>query len=147
MTILRDLSEELHDIFGLEFSNEIHELYVCSEGPQGGTRWSLLLGDLDQKFFNKFIQHKPRFEQQFTRNASNGLIKRARNQLDQYLRNKISDMAAPLEYLKLLYKCLTKHVVMIAIEVETEREAMNVFERINARGKPLSLRRILLDID
>jgi uncharacterized protein with ParB-like and HNH nuclease domain len=138
IAVLRDLSSELFGLEGVAFANELHNAFLDSLGPNEGHRYSVLLGDLDQPFFQAFVQKKDRVEGQFPRNKSNGLIKRARNLLEKELRNKILSVEDKIGYFKKLYACITKRVVMIAISVHGEREAMNVFERINVRGKPLS---------
>ncbi len=140
LATIRDLAAEIPGpgSVGSDLADDIHRNYVLSEGPDGGDRWTLRLGDLDQPFFQKFVQRMNRQADLFPRNASNGLIKQARNYFDGQLRAKIGERSVPLDYLRRLYECLTRHVVMIAVHVANDRDAMDVFERINDRGKPLS---------
>ncbi|MAM70225.1 MAG: hypothetical protein CMP91_03665 [Gammaproteobacteria bacterium] len=138
LSVIRDLSLEFYGIIGNELANEIQKNYIDSTGPQGGHRWSILLGDLDQAFFQAYIQKRDRVEGQVPRNKSNGLIKQARNIIDSNLRNIISTDNYGFEYLDQINKCLTRKTVMVSITVKGERDAMNVFERINVRGKPLT---------
>ena len=138
VAVMRDLSEELLGLEGNALANEIHKRYIDSLGPNEGHRYSVLLGDLDQPFFQAFIQKRDRVEGQFPRNKSNGLLKKARNLIENSLREKLNNTEDKFAYFENLYDSITKRVVMIAIYVDGEREAMNVFERINVRGKPLS---------
>lgn len=123
---------------GSSLADEIHRSCLLSEGPEGGERWALRLGDLDQSFFSKFVQSPARQENAFPRNASNGLIKQCRNFFEKQLRERIAGRAMPLDYLRQLQRDLSRSVVFIGIQVQNDRDAMEVFERINVRGKPLS---------
>ncbi|MCP5347106.1 MAG: DUF262 domain-containing HNH endonuclease family protein [Gammaproteobacteria bacterium] len=138
LAVIRDIASELLGLEGVAFAGEIHATYIDSLGPKEGHRYSVLLGDLDQPFFQAFVQKRDRVDGQIPRNMSNGLIKKARKILDVRLRESIETITDKIEFLDDLVKCLTEKVVMIAIGVDGEREAMNVFERINVRGKPLS---------
>lgn len=138
IAVIRDLSLELLGLEGMALADEIQSKYLDSFGPKEGRRYSVLLGDLDQPFFQAFVQKRNRVENQIPRNKSNGLIKKARNQIEKNLREKIDPIGDKIGYFDKLFHCITNRVVMIAIMVDGEREAMDVFERINVRGKPLS---------
>ncbi len=138
LCVIRDLSSSLCGDAGVKFGNKVHTQYINSIGLNGGSRMSLKLGDLDHRFYEQFVLKQDRKSHLVPRNKSNGLIKKARNLIENLLREKISTQPEPLTYMENLYNNITHKVIMVAIEVKGERDAMNVFERINVRGKPLS---------
>ncbi len=123
---------------GLEFAQLVHDTVFCSKGPGGGARPSLRLGDLDQGYFHEAIQRYPRHVDRNTRNAEEKRIQTARNMADQWLTRSLEDSSVPLDYLRSLYRSLLHHTVVVAIDVENDRQAMDVFERINFRGAELA---------
>lgn len=138
LAVIRDKCDEDSEMWEVAFADEIQTKILSSEGPQGSHRWAFRLGDLDQPFFEKFVLKRLRYEGQIPRNTSNGLIKRAWNQLERDLRDYLENEEDKLGCLKRLVDVLMERVVMVAIEVQGERDAMSVFERINVRGKALS---------
>jgi uncharacterized protein with ParB-like and HNH nuclease domain len=138
LAVIRDVAREKYELSGRDLADNIHNQIISSQGPQGRHRWAYRLGDLDQAYFEKFVLRQPREKNKIPNNASNGLIKRAWNQLEQNIRDKLSAKEDGLGYLQKLVSDLLNKVELVAIEVKTERDAMNVFERINVRGKPLS---------
>lgn len=138
LSVMRELAAELFGDPGKRLAEKIQQDMISSTGPGGNHRWSYRLGDLDQPFFEKFIQRTPRYHQQVPRNSSNGLIKKSWNYLESEIRDKLISESKAVNYLEQLYENLITKVELVAVEVNGERDAMNVFERINVRGKPLS---------
>lgn len=140
LSAIRDAAHEwgVENSAALALAQEIQSTTFSSEGARGGARPTLKLGDLDQKYFHAAIQKYPRQSQLVPSNSSEGLIKSARNLADRWIATTCRDKTNPLTYLKCLFDSLMHHTALVLIEVNSDRQAMDVFERINCRGVELA---------
>lgn len=141
LSSIRDAAAELTDTptDARDLAESIQATHFSTTGTGGGQRATLRLGDLDERFFSRTIQRFPRDAQLVARCTSEGLILRARNQADRWLRSRLETSSEPpIEELRGLYEALTRHTALVSIEVSTDRQAMEVFERINCRGVELA---------
>ena len=140
LSSIRDAAHELgvENPVASELAQDIQRTAFDSEGARGGARPSLRLGDIDDRYFNAAIHKYPRQSQLVPKNSSEGLIKAARNLADRWLGSMCNGYSSPLTFLKNLYESLMRHTALVMIEVSTDRQAMDVFERINCRGIELA---------
>ena len=140
LATIRDLAGNHPDTTqkGRLLAAKIHHTYLESEGPRGGARASIHLGDADHRFFEDHVRRRPRNVGLVPQNASSGLIKKARNQLETLLVARVGGRSDYLEQLAAIVQVVAKRAAMVAIYIRDDEQALNVFERINERGRPLS---------
>lgn len=137
---IRDLAEEHADLVneGSQLATRIQESAFQSRGPKGGARASLVLSDLDQNYFDSTMMKPGCAEAMIPMNESNGRVKRVRNRMDAGLRQMLEGRTDVIADLGHLFDSIWNGVGLVAIEVGNDTDAMEVFERINFRGRELS---------
>ncbi|MEO1696618.1 MAG: DUF262 domain-containing HNH endonuclease family protein [Planctomycetota bacterium] len=140
LSVLRDAARSLGASHprAADVSHAIHDTYLSSEGPEGGNRYSLRLGDLDSSFYEAFILRRDRKKEQPAVNESNRLIADARDLCERTVNEWLKRQPDPLAAIERLSSLVVQRIVVVAISVRDDREAMFVFERVNKRGRPLS---------
>ena len=150
LAVLRDIAHECNaanpfpelDYLARDIQRELIEKKDTS--PQA---YSLSLSELDEPFFLQSIKSDPPLITKSTL-RSHQLIRRAYD----YLHEEISSLVQgepphkQAAHLKRLKDVLTKGVSLVAIVVEDEEDAYNIFETLNDRGLRLSVPDLVVNL-
>ncbi len=109
--------------------------------------YSLSLSELDEPFFLQSIKANPPLP---TKSAlrSHQLIRRAYDYLHEEISTLVQEETPQKQtaHIKLLKDVLTKGVSLVAIVVEDEEDAYNIFETLNDRGLRLSVPDLVVNL-
>ena len=148
LAAMRDLARALDkapSIKGADFARDIQrEILEKDTDPPS---FSLTLSDLDEPFFLKAIKNDPPAVPS-TKLRSHLLIQNAYNLSKGKLEEitKGISVEKTLKRLKSLRDALTKGITIIAIQVQNEEDAYNIFETLNDRGLRLSVPDLVLNL-
>lgn len=130
---------------GPDLARDIQRELIEKDGQSGS--YSLELGELDKNFFVSTIQSDPPVRA-LAKLRSHQFV----NQAYEYMASQIGarlagvDPGIAIETLKNYLNCLTKGMTMVAIMVQNEDDAANIFETLNDRGLRLSVPDLLLNL-
>lgn len=109
--------------------------------------YSLTLGELDEEFFLKAIKVDPPLAAS-PKLRSHELIEAAREISREKVREFVghSSLEQAKDVLENLQDALTKGMLVVAIQVQTEDDAFSIFESLNDRGLRLSVPDLVLNL-
>jgi hypothetical protein len=145
LTKIRDLARALGTQDGFDFARDLQRDIV--EKSKRPLLYSLTLGELDEPFFlTAFKTDPPGVVIPTLR--SHILLKSAGNYLGDELQKLvgISSVDDTLTLLEDLKDALTKGMALVAITVESEDDAYDIFESLNDRGLRLSVPDLVVNL-
>jgi Protein of unknown function DUF262/Protein of unknown function (DUF1524) len=148
LAAMRDLARSLDkapSTRGADFARDIQREIL--EKDTDATSYSFTLSELDEPFFLKSIKSDPPAVPS-TKLRSHLLIQSAYNLSKAKLEEVTKGLSVDktLKRLKSLRDALTKGMTVIAIQVQSEEDAYNIFETLNDRGLRLSVPDLVLNL-
>lgn len=138
MAILRDTAKQIGES---ALANRIQRKALAVEDKRGSMKFTIACGESTKEFFENFVQSdradmakaEPKTtEEKHVKSAYAELSKRVIEGLD-----KLQTRTAKMEYIQGLWDKLSE-LKIIRIKINTEDEAYDIFETVNARGVELS---------
>ncbi|MFY0525861.1 DUF262 domain-containing protein [Archangium gephyra] len=142
-SVIRDLARALGSDGG-DFARDVQRDVIEKNKKK---HYSLDLSETDKPFFRKVIQDDPPSESAVAECKSHDLILKAKNYLKAEFTKKLEGFSAEesLEKLQGAYQTLANALTVVAISVESEDAAYQIFETLNDRGLRLSVPDLMLN--
>lgn len=150
LAALRDYARTLDkegEFVGADEARDIQRKFIEKDDTEP-IQYSIQLSELDNAYFKQNIQQDPPDLASKPRLRSHKLINNAYNNLKDKISEYIPgpDAKATVRKIKKIRDCLTKGMLLIAIQVDSEEDAFSIFATLNDRGLRLSVPDLLLNL-
>jgi uncharacterized protein with ParB-like and HNH nuclease domain len=150
LAALRDYARILDkdgEHIGADEARDIQRKFIEKDDTEP-VQYSIQLGELDNAYFKQNIQQDPPELTAKPRLRSHKLINNAYKNLSDKIKEYITgqDSKITVRKIKKLKDCLTKGMLLIAIQVDSEEDAFSIFATLNDRGLRLSVPDLLLNL-
>ena len=146
MGVLRDLAKEMGDC---KLAERIQRHCIAFENRRGEQTFRILCGDSLREYFETYIQNdKENITNSDTKKKEEKRVKSNYLSLKKKISedmNKFSDKKSKLEYLQQLWDNIS-NIKVIRIKIESEEDAYEIFETVNARGLDLTIADLLKNL-
>lgn len=150
LAALRDYARTIDkegEHYGADEARDIQRKFIEKDDTEP-VQYSMQLGELDNAYFKQNIQNDSPIESPKPRLRSHKLIMNTYKILSDKIRENITgpDSKTIVRKIKRLRDCLTKGMLLIAIQVDSEEDAFSIFATLNDRGLRLSVPDLLLNL-
>lgn len=146
MAVLRDIAKELDDN---KLSERIQRHCIAIEDFRGKQTYRILCGDTTKDFFEKYIQsNSVNISDSEPKNKEEKRIKNNYFSLKEKILNELNKYSAKSDKIEFIQDLWSRvqEIQVIWIKIESEENAYEIFETVNARGVELSVSDLLKNL-